>query len=166
MRYPLFFRQKLSLPNHILWVESQSWISSSLQRLVWDFKKSNNGTIKRAIELLNWNFLFSHENVYEKVVIFNQTLKNIVSNYIPNKLITVDDKDPPWINDYIKRKILDKKTACKSFNIKNKNCDTYLKLKTISTKLSEMILKKMTIIVNFQINSMIQRPAQKNTGLF
>ena len=44
------------------------------QRLVWNFKKSNNGAIKRAIELVNWNFLFSHKNVHEQVVIFNQTL--------------------------------------------------------------------------------------------
>ena len=26
---------------------------------------------------------------------------NIFSNYIPNKLITVNDKDPPWMNEYI-----------------------------------------------------------------
>ena len=28
------------------------------QRLVWNFKKSNNDAIKRAIELVNWNSLF------------------------------------------------------------------------------------------------------------
>ena len=67
---------------------------------------------------------------------------NIFSNYIPNKLITVDDKDPPWMNEYIKKKILDKKIACKSFNTNNKNYDAYLKLQTISTELSEMILKR------------------------
>ena len=39
---------------------------------------------------------------------------NIFSNYIPNKFITVDDRDPPWMNEYIKRKIMDKKVACKS----------------------------------------------------
>ena len=66
--------------------------SPPYQRLVWNFKKSNNGAIKRAIELVNWNFLFSHKNVHEQVVIFNQTLMNIFSNYIPNKLITVDGK--------------------------------------------------------------------------
>ena len=111
------------------------------QRLVWNFKKSNNGAIKRAIELVNWNFLFSHKNVHEQVVIFNQTLMNIFSNYIPNKLITVDDKDPPWMNEYINKKILDKKIACTFFNT-NKNYDSYLKLQTISTELSEMILKR------------------------
>ena len=112
------------------------------QRLVWNFKKSNNGAIKSAIKLVDWNFLFSHKNVHEQVVIFNQTLMNIFSNYIPNKLITVDDKDPPWMNQYIKKKILDKKVACKFFNTNNKNYDFSLKLQTISTELSEMILKR------------------------
>ena len=30
---------------------------------------------------------------------------NVFSDYIPNKLITIDDKDPPWMNDKIKYKI-------------------------------------------------------------
>ena len=69
------------------------------QRLLWNFKKSNNDAIKRAIELVNWNSLFSRKNVREQVAIFNQTLMNIFSNYIPNKFITTDDKDPPWMNE-------------------------------------------------------------------
>ena len=78
------------------------------QHLVWNFKKSNNDAIKRAIELVNWNSLFSHKNVPEQVVILDQTLMNTFSNYIPNKIITFDHKDPPWMNHYIRRKIVDK----------------------------------------------------------
>ena len=112
------------------------------ERLVWNFKKSNNDAIKKAIELVNWNFLFSNKSVHEQVTIFNQTLINIFSNDIPNKLITVDDKDPPWMNESIKKKIMPKKYACKSFNANKKNYDAYLKLQTITTELSEMILKR------------------------
>ena len=46
------------------------------QRLVWNFRKSNNCAIKKAIELVNWNFLFPHKSVHEQLVIFNQTLIN------------------------------------------------------------------------------------------
>ena len=46
------------------------------------------------------------------------------------------------MNEYIKKKIMDKKVACKSFNKNNKNYDAYLKLQTVSTELSEMILKR------------------------
>ena len=80
---------------------------------------------------MNWNFLFPHKNEHKQVVIFNQTLINIFSNYIPSKLIAVDDKDPPWMNDYIKKKILDKKIAYKFFNTNKKNYDAYSKLQTV-----------------------------------
>ena len=110
--------------------------------LFWNFKKSSNDAIKKAIELVNWNFLFSNKSVHEQVTIFNQTLMNIFSNYIPNKLITVGDKDPPWMNESIKKKIMVKKYACKFFNANNKNYDAYLKLQTISIELSEIILKR------------------------
>ena len=63
------------------------------EHLVWNFKKSNNDAIKKAIELVNWNFLFSNKSLLEQVTIFNQTLIFFL-NYIPNKLITVDYKDP------------------------------------------------------------------------
>ena len=109
------------------------------QHLVWNFKKSNNDAIKRAIELVNWNSLFSRKNVCEQVGIFNQTLMNIFSNYIPNKFITIDDKDP---HEYFQRKIMDKKVACNSFGTNNNNYDAYFKLQTISTELSEIILKR------------------------
>ena len=79
--------------------------------LVWNFKKSNNDAIKRAIELVNWNSLFSCKTVHEQVVIFKQTM-DISSNYIPKKLIKIDDKGPPLMNEYIKRKIMDKNVAC------------------------------------------------------
>ena len=91
---------------------------------------------------MNWNLFCPNKSVHEQVTIFNQTLMNIFSNYIPNKLITVDDKDPPWMNESIKKKIMVKKYASKSFNANKKNYDAYLKLQTITTKLSEMILKR------------------------
>ena len=44
------------------------------EHLVWNFKKSNNDAIKKVIELVNWNFLFSNKSVHEQVTIFNQSL--------------------------------------------------------------------------------------------
>ena len=49
--------------------------------------------------------MFNNKNVPKQVSIFNETLMNIFSNFTPNKLVTLDDKDPPWKNDFIKNKI-------------------------------------------------------------
>ena len=91
---------------------------------------------------MNWSSLFSRKNVHEQVDIFDQTVMNIIINYRPNQFTTIDNKDPPWMNEYIKGKIMDKKVACKSFNRNNKSYDAYLKLQIVSTVLSEMILKR------------------------
>ena len=42
------------------------------------------------------------------VSLFNKTIKNILSNYIPHKTITCDNKDPPWFNKNIKQLIQEK----------------------------------------------------------
>ena len=47
--------------------------------------------------------MFSHRNAHQQVNIFNGILIDIISNFIPNKLVTFDNKDPPWIAK-IKRK--------------------------------------------------------------
>ena len=44
------------------------------------------------------------------VEFFNKTLLNIFHNYIPNKFIFCDDKDPPWINEEIKS-LVDRKNS-------------------------------------------------------
>ena len=35
----------------------------------------------------------------------NSIILNVFTNYVSNKVITVDDKDPPWMTDFIKSKI-------------------------------------------------------------
>ena len=42
------------------------------------------------------------------VSLFNKTIKNVLSNYIPHETITCDDKDPPWFNKNIKQLIQDR----------------------------------------------------------
>ena len=41
-------------------------------------------------------------SVTEKVVIFNNTVLNILSDFIPHEIIVCDDKDLPWFNNKIK----------------------------------------------------------------
>ena len=43
--------------------------------------------------------------MHEQVELFNKTFLNIFHNFIPNKIILCDDKDPPWMNGKIKNLI-------------------------------------------------------------
>ena len=71
--------------------------------------------ISRAIEGFDWNKAFSGKNIDEKASILTQTILNIMSNFIPNEIITIDDRDPPWINKKIKYLIKNKTEYFKNF---------------------------------------------------
>ena len=47
----------------------------------------------------------------DQVAAFNETILNVFRNYVPNKYITIDDKDPAWMNENIKTKIKEKKNT-------------------------------------------------------
>ena len=78
-------------------------------RKIWNYSRSETDLINRSIESFDWSKLFSGKNVHEQVELFNKTLLNIFHNFIPNKIIVCDDRDPPWINDEIKKMIKGKK---------------------------------------------------------
>ena len=75
------------------------------ERLVWDFKRADVNARTAAINQVDWKFMFSCKNVHQQVNIFNKTITNIFSDFIPKKLVTFDHKDPPWMTEKSKEKI-------------------------------------------------------------
>ena len=89
------------------------------QRLVWDFKRANTDSIRKAIKMVDWHFMFLNKTVHEQVSVFNNVLFDILFNYIPHKYISIDDRDPPWMTKCIKDKINLKSTLYKSKRLWN-----------------------------------------------
>ena len=69
------------------------------ERQVSDYKHADTSSIKRSLNQVNWNQLFQNKNVNEQVAILNNIILNIFSNFVPNKILTFDDRDPPhgWL---------------------------------------------------------------------
>ena len=63
---------------------------------------------RRSINEFDWDRAFANKHVDEKVLIFNITVLNVLSNLIPHEVIVCDDKDPPWFNEKIKLLINEK----------------------------------------------------------
>ena len=61
--------------------------------------------IRKALDLVNWERLLDQKDNNTQLAAFNETILNVFRNYVPNKYITADDKDPVWINETIKSKI-------------------------------------------------------------
>ena len=57
------------------------------------------------------------------VSVCNTTIKNIIANFIPHETIVCDDRDPPWINNRIKKLIYGRNSLYKDHR---KNNDTQI----------------------------------------
>ena len=78
------------------------------EREILHYQSASIDQIQRAIEQFSWEKLFKNLNINEMIFLFNRTIKNILSNYIPHETIICDDKDPPWINSNIEQLIQEK----------------------------------------------------------
>ena len=111
------------------------------QQLVWDYKKANTDSIQKALKQINWKFLLSNRSVHQQVDILNNTLMNVFSNFIPKKLVTFNDKDPPWMTEYLKKKIKwHNKIYAEYLNGQNKSVD-YIMLQNVIAEVAELVCK-------------------------
>ena len=110
------------------------------QRLIWDYKKAGSVKIRKALDLINWERLFNNKNINEQVSILNETILNVFSNYVPNKYITIDDKDPVWMNETIKLRIKAKDNMYNKYLQNGRFESDFVLLETLLTKLNELIV--------------------------
>ena len=61
------------------------------ERTVWHFSRANSDHIKKAINLFDWESSLNNLDVNEQVSVFNETIMNIMSNFVLNELITCDN---------------------------------------------------------------------------
>lgn len=78
----------------------------------------------------------------KQVQVFNSTLLNTFSNFIPNKYMTINNKDPPWMNNHIRTKINRKNLLFKTFlRSKKLKISDFNRLESARLELSELIIK-------------------------
>ena len=65
-------------------------------------------------------------------MIFNKTVLNVLSNFIPHEVVVCDDKDPPWVNGIIKSLINEK---CKNIS----NSQLHENLSSLQLRLLDLI---------------------------
>ena len=72
---------------------------------MWVLSQAISDHIKRAVDLLDCVSALIDFDVNEKVSVFNDTITNIMSNFVPNEITICDDRDRPWMNRLIKNLI-------------------------------------------------------------
>ena len=109
------------------------------ERLVWDYKKANTENIKKSLESVNWETLFDNKSVNTQVCIFSETIMNIFANFVRSKLVTFDDSDPPWMNDFIRNKIKWKDQMHETYKKNGCKYTDSVKFQEAVSKVSELI---------------------------
>ena len=77
-------------------------------REVWDYKNAKVENIQQSVSGIDWDFMFQGKTVNQKVNILNECLLNVFHNFIPNKKMKFNYKDPPWMTETVKSKLRDR----------------------------------------------------------
>ena len=88
---------------------------------VWS--RPNIDLIQQAICESNWEGAFPRKSIHEKVSILNNTINNVLLNFIPHETITCDNKKPPRFNKNIINLITNKNNFYKSHTANEKITD-------------------------------------------
>ena len=98
---------------------------------VWHYQDENIDLIRRSINEFDWDRALANKHVVGKVFIFNKIVLNIVSNFIPHKVIVFDDKDSPWLKGEIKLLINEKLRTYNAYRKKISNSELRQKVSSL-----------------------------------
>ena len=103
-------------------------------RRIWDFSRADPTLIKRAVEGFDWDRAFEGLDVDGKVLVLTDCIVNIFSNFVPNKVITIRNKDALWMTPGVKRMILEKAKIYRRFVKNGRRADDYHSLRDITNR--------------------------------
>ena len=92
-----------------------------------------------------WKRLFDQKVINAQVAAFNETILNVFRNYVPNKYITIDDKNSVWMNENIKTKIKEKNTLYQKYIENGRFESDFILLEKLITELNDLIFSTKTL---------------------
>ena len=89
----------------------------------------------------DWENAFNGKDIKSQVELFNETLMKIFSNFLPNKIKTFRDSDPPYMNEDIKSKIKLKHKSYHRYLRHKRNNEDFAKLEHLRNEIDNLISK-------------------------
>ena len=89
--------------------------------------------MKERFDIFKKLGVFSNLDINEMVSVCNTFFKNIMANFIPHETIIYDDRDPPWINNIIKKIVYERKHLYNDYR-KNNDTQVFEKLTLLQNK--------------------------------
>ena len=128
---------------------------------VWHFQKADFNLLRKTMNKFNWERAFFNLDINKMVSVCTTTIKNIMANFIPHETIICDDRDPPWINNRIKKLIYERNSLYKVYRVNN-DTRIFEKLTLLQKKLDLAMEKsKDTYYSNLSTKSVKQKSNAK-----
>ena len=96
--------------RHIVYQNTSPYI-----REAWDYKNEKIENIQQSVSGIDCNFIFQGKTVNQKVNALNEYLLNVFHNFIPNKKIKFNYKDPSWMTEIVKSKLRERSNLVKRY---------------------------------------------------
>ena len=126
-------------------------------REVWDYSKADVQNIKKSIKDFNWRKTFESLSVDSKVDLLNERLLNIFWNYVTNKKIECDYRQPLWMTNSIKRSLKESFKLTKCYYKNGQKKSDYEKLLEKSSDCTKQILEAKNNYV-LKVTTKLQDP--------
>ena len=109
------------------------------QRLTRDYKKADSIKIREALDSVKWERLFDKKDLNAQVLTLNEVILNVFRNYVPNKYITLDDKNHLWMNETIKNKMKVRDNLFKHYIQNGRFESDFILIERLGNELSDLI---------------------------
>ena len=106
-------------------IKFKMYFTPTYTRRMWDFSRADTAGIRQAMSGVDWKTSFSDLIVHEKVAFLTDCILNICRNFVPNKFISIRDKDAPWMTPELKRMILEKAKIYRRYVKKGRKAQDY-----------------------------------------
>ena len=121
-------------------------------------------SIKKTISSFPWKQTLAFLNSAQQVKILNETILNIMANFVPNKIKTFRPSEPPWFNQIIRSTL--KKQTNKLYNRYNNNgfneADK-LQLDNIKSEITKLITNAKETYLKIQGNKLADQTIGRKT---
>ena len=135
------------------------------KRRIWDYAKANKDETRECLNNIDWYYKLNNLSATDMVREFTSTLMGVVSRFIPNKIITCNDKDPPWITPEIKTGIKRKHRVYNKYVRRGSRPDEWDNVRLIRNDTSKMFTTaKDNYFASLGQNSRILQLVLKHIG--
>ena len=84
---------------------------------VWHYEKADRELIKRAITNFPWELHLNFRTTNSQVKFLNETILNIMKNFVPSSMISSNIEEPKWMTRNIKKLIRRQKKLYKKYRL-------------------------------------------------